>query len=204
MTGIPTLYRGDSDPEGIRKLKREVFPCGTAYATLQTNLCNGGDGRALRNKGLKQAATQHCKGAWARTHFLSFSEDRTMAQMFMLGADAKRAPVPNPTRVYSSSAVVRGVILVFDPKTMKVAAVASLPGFHVCQCRRPNGTGAGTVVLIDVQTAAPRCGIDAPYAEDEKEWLVLPFEPFTGENAQPGELTGMIDVGFVQVERYAW
>lgn len=70
MNKLPTyLYRGDSDPNNVRKLKSTL-----RGGLLLTNLCNGGSGREIINNGLKDSIVKHVDTGWNKTHFLSFTE----------------------------------------------------------------------------------------------------------------------------------
>jgi hypothetical protein len=70
----PTLYRGDSDPLGWRKLKSTI-----GNQQFQTNLINGGQGRLIFETPLQQLINKHIALGWEKTHFLSFSEDNHTA-----------------------------------------------------------------------------------------------------------------------------
>lgn len=72
----PYLYRGDADPNGVRKLRewRRGF--------LLTNLSNGGSGLEIFCAPIVEFINRHVDIGWEKTHFLSFSESRERAIVF--------------------------------------------------------------------------------------------------------------------------
>ena len=78
---IPSfLYRGDADKYGTRKLKLTID-----NYQFQTNLINGGEGRMIFEKPLKELIDKHVGVGWDKTHFLSFSEDVLTAYKYGSG-----------------------------------------------------------------------------------------------------------------------
>ena len=75
---IPDLYRGDSDPNGFRRLKDSIH-----YGQLQTNLLNNGEYKEIYT-GWDELIEKHVNKGWSNTHFLSFSESRNTAKRFAL------------------------------------------------------------------------------------------------------------------------
>lgn len=74
------LYRGDADRSGIRKLKETIH-----FGQLQTNLINGGEGRAIMEKPLQELIHKHVGIGWDKTHFLSFSSNKPIALGYAAG-----------------------------------------------------------------------------------------------------------------------
>src|SRR5262245_3631065 len=74
------LYRGDKDPDRLRK----VFE-NWNKGWLQTNLGSGGRGTDIFSTPLTTLVEQHANSTWSKTHFLSFSTHRQIAEWFARG-----------------------------------------------------------------------------------------------------------------------
>ena len=81
------LYRGDGDTQKERSL-RTNHPS-SAYGGLLTNLSNGGSGRDIFSSPLISTVNRHVNEGWEKTHYLSFSEERTRALAFASGKSGK-------------------------------------------------------------------------------------------------------------------
>ncbi|MCB9061369.1 MAG: hypothetical protein H6622_07610 [Halobacteriovoraceae bacterium] len=75
------LYRGDSDP----RLQRQLVTSLTRKEGLFTNLINSGNPLALGQQPFINSLQQHITTSWGQTHFLSFSSDINVAEMFAKG-----------------------------------------------------------------------------------------------------------------------
>ena len=75
------LYRGDSDPNQQRQLVTSL----TRREGLFTNLINSGNPLALSQQPFIGSLQKHITTSWGQTHFLSFSSDLKVAEMFARG-----------------------------------------------------------------------------------------------------------------------
>jgi hypothetical protein len=71
------LYRGDSDPNNVRWLKKSIDE-----GMLLTNLISGGNPQEIASKPLIELVKIHIKNEWGKTHFLSFTEEENSAIRF--------------------------------------------------------------------------------------------------------------------------
>jgi hypothetical protein len=168
------LFRGDQDQYNIRKLKSTL-----GNGLMMTNLCNGGSGRDIFNQPLKQSVNRHVSIGWDKTHFLSFSEDKSVAmhyasngkeceETYEINNDWDFALVTFQTcRLTNIKQIVKGIYQAeFVPTCYEF-----LPSFKI--------------ILIDVVTHLKgliNLNIDLTTAifnaEKDKEWLILPAYPF--------------------------
>jgi hypothetical protein len=204
------LYRGDADPKLLRHV-REYWNRGW----LQTNLGSGGRGSDIYSAPLIALVEAHVNATWPRTHFLSFSADRAVAESFARGEDSSKAlaPAAPDSTEWDTS------IFTFD--CSRLSAVGKLAeGFLLCRYpHHPQGTvplsasaigrmimdhhrgGVEVpVVLVDVLSALAAADSEDPAvleaqrkASCDQEWLVLPLEPHTNELNNRVELTALLD-----------
>lgn len=71
------LFRGDRDDNNIRFLRDTV-----SHYQLQSNLINGGNGREITEGPIINFIDKHVNYGWETTHFLSFTENRTIAECY--------------------------------------------------------------------------------------------------------------------------
>ena len=204
------LYRGDADPKLLRHV-REYWNRGW----LQTNLGSGGRGSDIYSAPLIALVEAHVNATWPRTHFLSFSADRAVAEGFARGENSSKVlkpAAPDSTEWCTS-------IFTFD--CSRLSAVDKFAeGFLLCRYpHRPQGTvplsasALGRrmmdddrdgimvpVLLIDVLSAlAANDSEDSAVLEAQRkarrdqEWLVLPLEPHTNELNGRVALTALLD-----------
>ena len=74
------LYRGDSDPKGIRSLKARID-----HGQFLTTLLNGGTGKKIFKAPFQNLINQHVREPWTTSHFLSFTEDENIAKRYGIG-----------------------------------------------------------------------------------------------------------------------
>jgi hypothetical protein len=190
------LFRGDSDPRNERSLRRDWNS-----GWLQTNLGSGGRGSELFQAPLVSLIEKHVNGDWPKTHFLSFTSSRVIAEEFARGlSDKALAPVSSSETNWTTA------ILTFDTQPLTIETSATTGVFH-CRYTHRAKTESSTLtealacahqdaprrgksvpmMLIDVLSALNAVGSDAREfvearrkATYDREWLVLPLERVEG------------------------
>lgn len=191
------IFRGDQDSHRIRKV-RENWNRGW----LQTNLGDNGHGSELFKAPLVQLVERHVNSLWPKTHFLSFTADRRIAESFACGSSGKSLlALPENAPEWDTA------ILTLDCKRLKILREGS-PGFFYCsyphRSQQIVNLSVGAIarlaqdinrqdrlipiLLIDVLTVLNEISsrtvevLEAKRkAERDREWLVLPMEPFETE-----------------------
>lgn len=201
----PFLYRGDADPQNTRQL-REVNPA-SPYSCLLTNLSAGGDGRAIFSTPFPDTINRHVAVGWVKTHFLSFTSDKAVAQRFATGGQ-DRTLEPYDGRHWDTS------LTVVD--TGKLNAQEVETGAYRCQYRSKinpieysspasifEAIGKSqdpqhSALLINVATylkaKSPDMEAAIANAMRDKEWLILPTDIPPEVN---GQLASKLDSGCV-------
>lgn len=205
------LFRGDRDDAATRQL-RQTWHSGYVL----TNLANGGSGREIFSQPLVELATRHVDVGWAKTHFLSFSANRQVAEGFAKGPSAANktlVALPPETEPWETSiltfewgrlqrvaSVGAGVLVGEFPDddryTTNVPLMAQIA--RKIEASKKPGVTMVRLLLIDVVTSLSHAassgvsGLDSALAKArrDEEWLVLPMDPFPGA---AGELTATLD-----------
>lgn len=213
MTLPSMLYRGDSDPSGVRQL-RICFP-GSASGGMVTNLSNGGDGLAFVKASLTDLVVRHVSPGWPATHFLSFSEHRARALAFAAGS-ASRTLIPaskanweallvrlDTTRFIQCDRIGVGLYLcTFSRSVEGPLPDLSIPEWIMRSFDKLSRNPV-RVLLVDAVTFFSHClssgvqGLAPALANSQRdaEWLVLPLD------AAPeiaGERTCKLDDGCIE------
>lgn len=213
MTFPSMLYRGDADPNGVRRL-RTCFP-GSGYGGLLTNLSSGGDGLAFVRASLAELIARHVAPGWSATHFLSFSAHRSTALVFAAGIPSRQLLVSNErawdalligldtSRFIESQEVGAGVYrCAFHRRVEGALPAPSIPEWIARRFEKATPKPV-RVLLVDAVTYFSSSlesgvrGLEAPLANSQRdaEWLVLPLD------AAPeiqGERTSMLDDGCIK------
>jgi hypothetical protein len=79
------IWRGDSDPSSTRKLKYSV----SNGECLYSNLINAGNPLAFQQSEFSNLLQQHVNPGWKKTHFLSFSKNKKIAEKYAIGNSSK-------------------------------------------------------------------------------------------------------------------
>ncbi len=199
------LYRGDADPQNTRQL-RAVNPA-NAYGYLLTNLSAGGDGQAIFSTPFPDTINQHVAVGWDKTHFLSFTSDKTVAQHFATGG-RDRTLEPYDGHHWDTS------LTVIDTGRLNAQEIET--GAYRCQYRsrsKPIDYSSPTSIfgaigksqdpqhsalLINVATylkaRSPAMEAAIANAMRDKEWLILPMDMPPEVN---GQLTSKLESGCV-------
>lgn len=185
------LFRGDNDKCNKRQLKSTLNS-----GVLLTNLCNGGNGREIFSNSLGQLVYKHIGTEWDKTHFLSFSCDEQRA--FYYGGKFKLHE-----EVYDIAEPWDFAVLTFDTATLIADSIKEIDtGIYsaifnpTCKEFLP----IYNVILIDayshltkINSANSNLTTAIENADRDKEWLILPANPF-GNN---GELTSKLDTNCI-------
>ena len=195
------LFRGDRDADASRQV-REVWQ--TGY--LRTNLV---DGNAIWSRPFVDLVRQHVEPGWRTTHFLSFSEDRARAEDFARGkggAAGTLEALPDDAAHWDTAVFTLDTSRFIEEATRQVRPGIWLTAFEERPFQHSGGFfqrlaavialqnrgGAPVrVLLINVVSAL---GADASFAgnhagaiakaQHDREWLVLPIDPFPDDPSQ--------------------
>lgn len=178
---IPELFRGDSDPKGTRYLRHNVH-----HFQLQTNLVRGGEGRKITESPIIELIDWHISNGWNTTHFLSFSSDPNIALKFGIGCESDE--LDHRKNSYSedySGKVGEWAFAILKIETSKIILSEICQGAysgiyqptltmfqHLNHCR---------ILLLDLSLYLSKFnGYDESKANArrDKEWLILPANPF--------------------------
>ncbi len=197
------LFRGDQDsnPHFSREVRALWH---TGY--LRTNLV---DGNLIWSRPLLEFVRQHVDPGWRTTHFLSFSEDRTRAEAFArgLGNETKTlVPVPEEESSWHTSVFTLDTSRLIAEATQQVAPGLWSTAFHerplqhsqhflpqlaALIANQKRGDVPVRVLLVDVVSALSAntsmshdCTRALSNARRDREWLVLPLDPFPDDPSQ--------------------
>lgn len=197
------LYRGDSDPNGTRKLKASWR---TGF--LLTNLSDSGSGREIFSAPLVDFICNHVDLGWAKSHFLSFSECPDIAFKFATGQSDQKLVIASEGNW--------DAVIIHLCKDRFTSVVQVGVGVYRCEFQGglPNGaTGTNfprlvshaykggktvTVLLIDVVSCLGASQLNESVcnslknATRDREWLVLPIDSVPEVD---GEFTALLDDG---------
>lgn len=211
---IPSkLYRGDADPNGVRRLQT-CFP-GSAYGGLLTNLSSGGDGLAFVKASLSDLIARHVSPGWSATHFLSFSEHRTRALAFAAGAPSRQLIPSSPsawgallvgldtTRFIESQQIGVGLYRCAFHRCLEGPLTTRSFPARIARSYAKANPNPVQVLLVDAiayfsaSLASGVQGLESALANSRRdaEWLVLPLD------AAPeiqGERTCVLDDGCIE------
>lgn len=214
MSPLPeTLYRGDADPEHKRQLYSMWY-----RGHVLTNLASGGIGKEILAAPLSRSVNRHVTYAWDHTHFLSFTDNYAKAMEFVVGKPPKKVEKLPDDSLDWSALLYWSNTNVFNNVTDHGSGIytASYPGYnidHIGQGANPIFREARKVVIegrigqpikvllinvltyINIKIAEGVPGLDfaRELAEDDREWLLLPIEPWGID----GEFTAELDTGFL-------
>lgn len=187
------LFRGDSDPKHERQLHR-TWNSGW----LLTNLGSGGRGSDLFQAPLVSLIEKHVNGGWPKTHFLSFTSSRPVAEAFARGSSGKALDALPPHASTWDTA-----IMTFDTTSLLVEPSATA-GFYRCTFTHrsrakplalPEAIALAIqdqarqsivvpILLVDVLAALTAAGPNTVELEEarrkaqwDQEWIILPLEP---------------------------
>lgn len=189
------LYRGDNDENKERKLKENINS-----AFILTSLSNGGNGRQIFSNSLGQLANKHIVEGWKKSHFFSFSSEEQTA--FNYGSKSNKNKEDYYEYEYSEDWDF--VVLTFDTNTLESIKEMEI-GIYSAEYPAHNNEfyPNGKVILIDAVTHLKNINnknnIDLnsaiANAEKDKEWLILPANPFQGE------FSSKLDTGCITEKR---
>ncbi len=171
------LYRGDSDSKDVRKLRATID-----FSQLQTNLINSGNGREIIERPLLELVDKHVGLGWAKTHFLSFSEDESVA--FRFGLSCELHDVESRLSDYSeyleSDREWDFVILKLDTQLITWRQIGN--GIYEGFFKAFKNNQVNRVICLDVfkvLIGQPSYQVSLNLASCDKEWLILPASPVT-------------------------
>jgi hypothetical protein len=219
MSPLPRyLYRGDSDPHGVRRLKE------WERGVLLTNLSNGGSGIEIFSAPLISLVERHIDVGWAKSHFLSFSERYSVAKTFAAGKECRQLVSVNSdpwdclvlttdTAQFATVEVLEeGAYRCLYPVTLRVDHQFPSGRFFSYDLprilsRRMRARRPVEVLVLDCISFLRRQSKDTRVspealckAERDAEWLVLPIDQ--AEHI-PGEFTAALDTSLLSgVERF--
>jgi len=212
------LYRGDSDPKNERQV------CALwSRSCLITNLACGGSGKAIFNAPLVVSVRKHVADGWDKTHFLSFTDNYETAKKFAAGNPAKPVEQVDSnsddwrTIVYWSDTTVFQNVIEWEAGIYTASFPGNLPkhvgakpGLFANFARAHEIVGQVgkpiKVLLIDVlkyvtakiAEGVPDLEVAESYAKQDTEWLILPMEPFRGNDGLlTDEFSARLDNGFL-------
>lgn len=224
MVAVPRwLFRGDADERQKRQLRDSW-----CRGYLLTNLANHGVGKDVFSAQLKALVVRHINGVWSKTHFLSFSDDRDVAERFARGRAGRRIALLPPEQTPWDSSV-----LTVDTSVMnrmdQIADGFYRASFRVAATHRPGcnplliiphalepaatAVPERTLLLVDVVRALEGAGggehvRDAlAKARRDAEWLLLPTDLMSKLNAEgaPDEFTAKIETTVISsLDKYRW
>jgi hypothetical protein len=173
------LYRGDSDPVDQRKLRATINS-----GLLLTNLSSGGNGREIFTRPVKESIKNHVAIGWHKTHFLSFSENKSVALRYSC-AHNEVEEVDECNEHWDFAILTLDTSLFIKESINKIDA-----GIFVAEFLPTSKEFMPTfkVLLIDVVAYLKNIDIKEQdfektleNAERDKEWLILPINPFEGQ-----------------------
>jgi hypothetical protein len=199
------LYRGDSDSDDRRKLR--LFPPGSCYGCLRTGLSERGNGMEIFMALLTQSVKKHVEHGWDKSHFLSFSSDRSVATRYALRCENIEVELCDQVEWYTSIITLETERLHHQNKVEE--------GLYVCRFKsRPDSfrplsvphtlarrlskiqNPDHEVLIIDLcsylRAKAPDLQTCIESAYRDKEWLVLPLNRLVN-----GELSCVLDDGCI-------
>jgi len=190
MTIAYLLYRGDSDPGGIRHLNAVRPVASRGY--LLSNLSNSGSGNEIFIQTLISSINRHVHLGWKKTHFLSFSTSRDRAMTYASGEE-KHELYPAYDEPWDAALMTLS--------TFSFQEIKREEGIYYCvyeSSQRILGEKI-QVLLIDVvafiknqiSLGVPNLGEALRKSTTDAEWLILPLNP--GENNASTELTSKLD-----------
>lgn len=158
---------------------------------------NSGNGASVIKHGLPWSIGSHSTLTnWQTTHFLSFSEDRTIAEGFMM-------QVATTKRIVKVGDAWNGHIVSFDQARF-ASVVPQGDGVYLATWCTPGIVKTHQILIVDVVTYMRHASVGhkAPFAQQEKEWVLLPMDPMPDPNT-PGQLKAQISHTFInQAEFY--
>jgi|GEM_PF-5487061 len=183
-----TLYRGDQAARICRTTGQSVMVNQYQQQGLFTNLICSGNPLAVSRAGISSTTIQHING-WSLSHYLSFSTDIRVAEIFAAGLTSKTL---SPT--YNST--WDAVIFSFETSQMQwqlksVGVYIGTQQFNSI----PYFGGVTTVALIDcvtllkslVTSGQNQFATELTLAQNDNEWLVIPLDPVPpGTNSHIG------------------
>ena len=171
------LYRGDQAKRICKLSNRSLMVDQYQQLGLFTNLICSGNPLAVNRSGIRATVSQHIKG-WSQSHYLSFSTDRKIAEIFAQGFSGKSI---TPTYGNKWDSVI------FEFNTSKVSW--KIRGIGVfCGTKKVQEptylNGLTTVLLIDcvtlLRSIVASGGIqfqpELDLAQQYKEWLLIPAD----------------------------
>lgn len=189
------LYRGDSDPDNLRKL-RETIKGGV----ILSNLCNGGNGREIFSKNLSTLINTHISVGWDKTHFLSFSSNEEVAFNYA-STNQSFVELDNFDSEWDFALLRFDTSVLLENTFLEVGKGIYVSYFiPYCDEFQPKYK----VILIDafshlksLSNKITNLSSAINNAERDSEWLILPAHHF-GHN---GELTGKLDTNCISEKR---
>jgi len=174
------LYRGDDDRYQVRDLKATLN-----HSQLQTNLLRGGKGHEIFDSPIIDLIARHVDPGWAKTHFLSFSEDEDTAKRFALHCELDQVSdlIDEYQEYYENEKDWNFAIIEIDPGKIswKETELGIYEGFHEPSLLKfKEFPGVCSLMLIDVVTTAGRYPHFSNHKQvmtnalRDKEWLLLP------------------------------
>lgn len=198
------LFRGDADKTGQRLLRDTIN-----HWQLQTNLISGGYGRKIFEDPLAELINQHINIGWDKTHFLSFSEDKTTALIYgsSLTSDAYEKvqhEIVLDERNWSFVLMTLGT----HKLELQEKSKGVIEGRFKPSLKKFANHPFVTVLLVDAYTVLsndPRRSLyeQAIYnADRDKEWLIFPTTPILFENGKV-EYSALLDGAcLTSIEKY--
>lgn len=207
------LYRGDSDPNKVRRLKESWG----SHGYLFTNMANGGNPFEIFNAPLIESIQRHVDIGWERTHFLSFSECYKVARRFAAGRD-EHEMYPSMNNRWDAAIFTFDINQLSDLQVLGSGIfAATYPGrspigdtgdlgskiMRYCANREHEGQPV-SILLVDVVSQIKACIAEFPdlhsalqKAQSDLEWLVLPKDPPIGDAPNSGGFTACLDDGCI-------
>jgi hypothetical protein len=197
INNIPNqLYRGDADHYKVRNLKYTI-----GQRQLQTNLLNGGMGHVIFDTPITDLIRTHVDPGWSKTHFLSFSENRTTALAFGIGCKISNVPalLEGYEEYYENGENWDFVLIELNnainwkqpaPGFFTGSFIPELNMFKILPW-------PSKVILINVvealSTTPSKINDQALFnAKRDQEWLLLPATPIA-LNGNKFEFSGIVD-----------
>jgi hypothetical protein len=203
------LYRGDADPAKKRRLKESWG----SHGYLFTNMANGGDPLAIFNTPLIKSIQQHVAFGWDKSHFLSFSESRAIAEKYAGGAPTRSLEISDgkswdalvltiDTSQFVDVIRVEPGIYAASFAGKSVVGDTNDVGYMLMRYWANNDTQGSIVRILLVnlveQIAAhrekePSLEIAYKNAKRDREWLILPIDKPLGDGNMGIGFPGCID-----------
>jgi hypothetical protein len=192
------LYRGDADKKGVRDLRSTLH-----LYQLQTNLLKAGTGHEIFTTPIVDLVARHVDPGWAKSHFLSFSEDKVTALRFGLDCTNEEVnkELENFTEYYQQGADWSFALITIDTSFInwkKIGAGIYHGTYEPSLLKFANYPGVAKVILINVVKAIKENNqhLGHPHvlsnAVRDKEWLVLPATEIAMNNKMV-EYSGIVD-----------